>query len=180
MALPAPGVSLAMSQINVELGRSATAQISLDTAENGGYGAINVNSRSRPNGANPAAISEWYRYNHTAVAPVTSQTVNWTHFRGGPTGGNMQIRKNGLIVVSTAAAPPINTVGSFEANPGDLILIRVFESLKTDDYCEISVFPQLTDWLYTNLEYNTILEYSFFIDAADGNYFIETRQDPFI
>jgi hypothetical protein len=55
-----------MSQINVELGRSATSQISLDTAENGGYGAINTLSRSRPNASNPAAMSEWYNYNHTA------------------------------------------------------------------------------------------------------------------
>jgi hypothetical protein len=68
MALPASG-PLAMSRINIELGRSATAQISLDTAENGGYGAINVNSPSRPNARNPAAMSEWYSYDHFAPPP---------------------------------------------------------------------------------------------------------------
>jgi len=65
MALPASG-QLGLSQINSELGRTASSQISLDTAENGGYGAINRNSRSYPNATNPASVSEWYYYNHSA------------------------------------------------------------------------------------------------------------------
>ena len=80
MALPASG-QLAMSQINSELGRGSTSQISLDAAENGSYGAINRNSDSRPNSSNPAAISEWYSYNHRAVAPgptlVPLPEVGW-------------------------------------------------------------------------------------------------------
>mgnify|MGYP001142068748 CR=1 FL=1 len=60
---------LAMSQINSELGRGSTSQISLDAAENGSYGAINTNSDFRPNSSNPAAISEWYSYNHRAAPP---------------------------------------------------------------------------------------------------------------
>jgi hypothetical protein len=178
MALPAPGVSLAMSQINVELGRSATAQISLDTAENGGYGAINVNSRNKPDGANPAAISEWYRYNHTAAPPVTTQTIYWEHFRGGPTGGAMQIRRNGVLVVSVAAAPPTVQIGNFTANPGDNIQVRVFESPKTPDYCEISVTSN--GFEYVDLQYDTILQLDFIVQATDGDYTIQTRQDPFI
>jgi len=76
MALPSSG-TIRMSQINTELGRSSTAQISLDTAENGGYGAINTNSTSRPNSANPAAMSEWYSYNHSAVgATCPAPTIN--------------------------------------------------------------------------------------------------------
>jgi hypothetical protein len=58
-----------MSQINTELGRASNSQISLDTAENGGYGAINTNSSSRPSSNNPAAISEWWGYNHNACVP---------------------------------------------------------------------------------------------------------------
>jgi len=65
MALPLSG-ELGMRSINAELGRTSTSTISLDTAENGGYGAINAFSRSRPSSANPAAISEWYGYDHSA------------------------------------------------------------------------------------------------------------------
>jgi len=67
MTLPASGSSISMSQINTELGRSSTATISLDTAENGGYGAINTCSSPFPLSANPASMSEWYSYNHSAV-----------------------------------------------------------------------------------------------------------------
>lgn len=67
MTLPSTG-SLSMSQINTELGRSATATISLDTAENGGYATINEASCKRPDAANPARISEWRGYDHNASA----------------------------------------------------------------------------------------------------------------
>ena len=66
MALPTSG-ELAMARINQELRRAASSQISLDTAENGGYVRINRDSPSRPNASNPAAISEWYGYDHTYV-----------------------------------------------------------------------------------------------------------------
>lgn len=69
MTLPASGSSISMSQINVELGRASGTLISLDTAENGGYVAINTNSPSQPSPSNPAAMSEWYSYNHTYTPP---------------------------------------------------------------------------------------------------------------
>lgn len=59
-----------MSQINTELGRSSTAFISLNTAEDGGYGAINQNSTSRPSSSNPATMGEWRGYNHSAAGAV--------------------------------------------------------------------------------------------------------------
>lgn len=66
MALQGSG-SISMSQINTELQRSSTATISLDAAENGSYATINTCSSSRPSSGNPASMSEWYSYNHTAA-----------------------------------------------------------------------------------------------------------------
>ena len=66
-----------MSQINTELNRSASATISLDAAENGDYGAINTNSAIRPNPSNPAAMSEWRCYNHSA-AGCNAPTITGT------------------------------------------------------------------------------------------------------
>jgi hypothetical protein len=66
MALQGSG-SISMSQINTELQRSSTATISLDSAENGSYATINTCSSSRPSSSNPASMSEWYSYNHTAA-----------------------------------------------------------------------------------------------------------------
>lgn len=65
MAIPATG-PVRMSDINTELGRPSTALINLDRAENGAYGTINQNSPSRPNGTNPARMSEWRGYDHNA------------------------------------------------------------------------------------------------------------------
>ena len=57
--------SVSMMGINLELGRSSTAAISLNTAEDGGYVAINGCSPSRPSSSNPASMSEWRGYNHS-------------------------------------------------------------------------------------------------------------------
>ena len=73
MALPSSG-PISMSQINTELGRSASSAISLDTAENGGYGAIKQCTFPRPDGGNPASMSEWYGYNHSAACTVSCST----------------------------------------------------------------------------------------------------------
>lgn len=66
MTLPLSG-TLEASDINVELGRSATATISLKDAETGVYGAINTCSFYHPNGLAPYAISDWYGYDHNAA-----------------------------------------------------------------------------------------------------------------
>jgi hypothetical protein len=68
MALPASGNSISMSQINTELGRSSSAQISLNLAEAGNYATINPYSSARPNGYTPNAMSEWFDYNHAATS----------------------------------------------------------------------------------------------------------------
>ena len=66
MTLPLSG-PLEASDINVELGRSATATFSIKDAATGVYGAINTCSPYYPNASAPHAYSEWYGYNHNAV-----------------------------------------------------------------------------------------------------------------
>ena len=70
MALPFSG-QISTSQINTELGRTSTSEISLDTAENGGYVTLNTNSCFLPDSANPASMSEWYGYDHNATTTKT-------------------------------------------------------------------------------------------------------------
>lgn len=67
MTLPASG-AISFYDINIELGRSGTATIGIDEAENGTYGTIQKCSLPRPNPTNPASINEWYSYNHNANA----------------------------------------------------------------------------------------------------------------
>ncbi len=74
MAIPGSG-TLSAQTINFELARSRTAELSIDTAENGGYATINTSSPSRPNSGNPAAYSEWYGYDHTAGGPSFSPII---------------------------------------------------------------------------------------------------------
>lgn len=74
MALPASG-QISLADINVELGRSSNAQIDMDGAENGSIVTINVNSASRPSADNPASITEWYSYNHSAAPPCYSYNI---------------------------------------------------------------------------------------------------------
>jgi hypothetical protein len=66
MTLPLSG-TLEASDINVELGRSATATFSVTDAVNGVYGAINTCSLYYPNAVAPHAYSEWYGYDHNAT-----------------------------------------------------------------------------------------------------------------
>jgi hypothetical protein len=72
MTLPISG-QISFSNINTELGRISTDEISLANAETGIYVPINQNSPSRPNGNAPYAISEFYGYNNQALPgfPVT-------------------------------------------------------------------------------------------------------------
>lgn len=89
MALPGTpggGQQISMSQINTELGRSSTATISLDTAENGGYATINTCSPYYPAANNPATMDEWHGYNHSAAC-LTSFTMYYYNTGDGYYGG---------------------------------------------------------------------------------------------
>ena len=70
MAIPDRG-EVRAKVINEELGRAPAATLSIDTAENGGYGAINQASPARPNASNPASFSEWRGYDHNAGGSLT-------------------------------------------------------------------------------------------------------------
>jgi hypothetical protein len=117
MALPSSG-TISMSQINTELARSSTANISLDTAENGGYGAINQNSSSRPSANNPAAMSEWYSYNHTAADPdflLHLRSNDYTSYPGsGTTWYDISGNSNNGTLTNKYASNPIYTGSGFE------------------------------------------------------------------
>jgi len=84
VTLPLSG-PLEASDINVELGRSATATFSITDAATGVYGAINTCSPYYPNGSAPHRYGEWYGYNHNALclnsnfafSPITNLTSNF-------------------------------------------------------------------------------------------------------
>jgi hypothetical protein len=114
MTLPAAYATISMGDINVELGRSRTSTISLDSAENGSYATINANSASKPSSTNPASMSEWYGYNHNAAGATVTITAYITF---APTGGSCTINKNGIRQIRTTSG----TIFSFSAAAGDEI-----------------------------------------------------------
>lgn len=71
MSLPSSG-TISASQINTEFGRSSSAGMSIYSARNGSYGAINNASGLRPtaNGKSGYQWSHWYGYNHSASYPT--------------------------------------------------------------------------------------------------------------
>lgn len=96
-----------MSEINTELGRSSTATISLDSAENGTYATINTNSASYPSATNPASMSEWYGYDHsasgsTAYSGLISSGFGTSGAEGCAQDATNPIYKNGSSSVPSA------------------------------------------------------------------------------
>jgi len=124
---------ISMSNIRTELGSMAT-NFSLSGAESGTYAAINQNSASRPNGQTPNAMSEWYSYDHLAVAP--GGCTCWVfegYSRGGaefiytPCGGSE-------ITVGVAANNSINVC--VEDNTSITIIGNGDKFLSLEDCCE--------------------------------------------
>lgn len=116
MALPTSG-PLSFSAINTELGRSSTATMSLQTAETGGYVAINQNSASKPNGSAPYRIGEWYGYNQNSADPAGTVTLVFNRFT---VTGTARVYKNGLSFLtrttSGTLSGAISTGNTFYAN----------------------------------------------------------------
>jgi hypothetical protein len=130
MTLQASG-QISFADINTELGRSSTAQIGINEAEAGTYGAINQASTSKPNGATPNAINEWYSYNHSAVATYSISVYAQCQTNAGVNAGKFYYRVNGgtstLIRTTTVSTSPgYSNITSVTAvpitiNPGDII-----------------------------------------------------------
>lgn len=68
MVLPSTGNTISFNDIRIELGISTQAPFSIETAENGGYVAINKCANPYPSSADPASISEWWSYDNSAAA----------------------------------------------------------------------------------------------------------------
>ena len=133
MTLPRTG-QIGLGDINAELGRSRTTQISLDTAENGGYGTINLNSRSSPNATNPAAVSEWYGYNHF-VAP-TGVSFVWQYDNESASTLPFEIYVNGVVTVSTTSGG----AAFLEVGINDAVRFRVRENTRRPDWQSVIIY----------------------------------------
>jgi len=72
MALQSSG-QIKVSEIQSEIGQSASSTFSFSNAVSGSYATINTASASYPDNIAPHAISEWYSYDHSA----SSNTYYW-------------------------------------------------------------------------------------------------------
>jgi hypothetical protein len=107
MTLPLSG-PLEASDINVELGRSATAVMSIKDAATGVYGAINTCSPYFPNGSAPHAYSEWYGYNHNAICLNSYYAFLDDPFSG--SGKLYSLTKDYWTVVSSSRPSPASSM----------------------------------------------------------------------
>jgi len=104
MTLPLTG-TLEASDINVELGRSATATFSITDAATGVYGAINTCSPYYPNASAPHAYSEWYGYNHNAPC-LNSNFAFWDDISTSSENMLYSLSKTYSTVVSSSRPSP--------------------------------------------------------------------------
>jgi hypothetical protein len=71
MALQSSG-QIKVSEIQSEIGQSASSAFSFEDAVGGAYATINTASASYPNNSAPHQISEWYGYDHSASAAYSN------------------------------------------------------------------------------------------------------------
>jgi len=98
MVLPSTGNTISFNQIRIELGISSQAPFSIETAENGGYVALNKCAVPQPSSANPASISEWWSYDNSAVSTeiglMDSSTVSCADVCSQPVDGDTTLYWN--------------------------------------------------------------------------------------
>lgn len=179
MTLPASGSSISMSQINTELGRSSTATISLDSAENGTYVAINTCGPNYPLAANPASMSEWYSYNHSAACGHAVASYYFDGGKGTDKLASGQLKNNVALQANLQGKWAMmlwaNAANIVDASQGDLGYQRFhgFWWIQDQDngyYAEITYDP-----FYGNSTENYI---SFTISAGIGTNNFRTWQVP--
>jgi len=123
MTLTASG-ALSLNEINIEKGGTTGTQCDLTGLESG----INQFSASRPDGATPNSVNEWYSYNHLATTTTAGlKTVNWSYTNSGGTTHNFRIFVNTVEVVFVTDTDS----GSFEMAVGSDIYAVAY--LKAND-----------------------------------------------
>jgi hypothetical protein len=76
MALQSSG-QISASDVNTELGRSASSEYRFSAAAGGAYATINTASALYPNNSVPHQISEWYGYDHSASSYTNSHYLDY-------------------------------------------------------------------------------------------------------
>ncbi|MBO9586636.1 MAG: hypothetical protein J7574_20915 [Flavobacterium sp.] len=170
MALSTTG-SLSLGDINVELGRTRTASISLDAAENGSYVAINQNSSSRPSSSNPATISEWRGYNHFATAPsitITSYSSGNLYFTVSGTGYSPSTLTVKTSTTSSTGPWSNSTAGS--NSPRGVSIPTVTTWFMIEDAINTSVFSNVYQFVVANDTTPPSVPTGIYCNDGDGEY----------
>jgi hypothetical protein len=133
--MPIGSGSVSATGINLELGRSSNAALSIDTAENGGYVAINSCSPFRPSSSNPASYSEWRRYDHayaccnaptitSVTAGTSSLTVNFS--TSNCTAVHLEYSTNGSSwSTTTVGCSSPQTIGGLASGTSYIVRMRI-------------------------------------------------------
>lgn len=139
--------TIRMSDINLELGRASNANISLDGAEGGLYGTINLLSPSKPSPSNPATLSEWYGYNHLTPDTVAPTTPTGFLYYAQPGGSYRDFDGDGMADYGFGWTASTDNVG---VSLYEVYFTRngVYAGLYTTTYPEIQINPALLDATY--------------------------------
>jgi hypothetical protein len=190
MTLPLSG-PLEASDINVELGRSATAVMSIKDAATGVYGAINTCSPYYPNATAPHAYSEWYGYNHNAPC-LNSNFAFWDDITTGSQNQLYSFKKDYWTDVSSSRPSPRNEMtisfwmdmrydgvyrgGIMQLSPnttGSQVLRLVWDASANSSIS--GVYDALITFTYTDSSNNTI---SSKLNLTDANNFAISGISP--